>query len=55
MRSVSAQDIEGRTQAVMTIPIVPRIGVLVLATTTFYGYVGQMVPQSEVAASSGDS
>lgn len=32
----------------MTIPIVPRIGVLVLATTAFYGYVGQMVPQSEV-------
>ena len=35
-------------QAVMTIPHVPRIGVLVLATTAFYGYVGQMVPQSEV-------
>jgi len=33
----------------MTIPIVPRIGLLVLATTAFYGYVGQMVPQSEVA------
>src|SRR5919108_4732109 len=32
----------------MTIPIAPRIGVLVLATTAFYGYVGQMVPQSEV-------
>ena len=32
----------------MTIPIVPRIGLLVLATTAFYGYVGQMVPQSEV-------
>ncbi len=32
----------------MTIPVVPRIGVLVLATTAFYGYVGQMVPQSEV-------
>ena len=32
----------------MTIPHIPRIGVLVLATTAFYGYVGQMVPQSEV-------
>ena len=32
----------------MTIPIAPRIGALVLATTAFYGYVGQMVPQSEV-------
>jgi hypothetical protein len=32
----------------MTIPVVPRIGALVLASTAFYGYVGQMVPQSEV-------
>ena len=32
----------------MTIPVGPRIGVLVLATTAFYGYVGQMVPQNEV-------
>ena len=32
----------------MTIPVGPRIGALVLATTAFYGYVGQMVPQSEV-------
>jgi hypothetical protein len=32
----------------MTIPHAARIGVLVLATTAFYGYVGQMVPQSEV-------
>jgi len=32
----------------MTIPLAPRIGALVLATTAFYGYVGQMVPQSEV-------
>jgi hypothetical protein len=32
----------------MTIPHGPRIGVLVLATTAFYAYVGQMVPQSEV-------
>jgi len=32
----------------MTIPIVVRIGALVLATTAFYGYVGQMVPQKEV-------
>jgi mono/diheme cytochrome c family protein len=32
----------------MTIPHSVRIGALVLATTAFYGYVGQMVPQSEV-------
>jgi hypothetical protein len=32
----------------MTIPHAPRIAVLVVATTVFYGYVGQMVPQSEV-------
>jgi hypothetical protein len=32
----------------MTIPHGPRIAALVLATTAFYGYVGQMVPQSEV-------
>lgn len=32
----------------MTIPITARIGALVLATTAFYGYVGQMVPQREV-------
>jgi len=32
----------------MTIPHAPRIAVLVVATTAFYGYVGQMVPQSEV-------
>jgi hypothetical protein len=32
----------------MTIPHAARIGVLVIATTAFYGYVGQMVPQSEV-------
>jgi hypothetical protein len=32
----------------MTVPHAARIGVLVLATTAFYGYVGQMVPQSEV-------
>jgi hypothetical protein len=32
----------------MTIPHAARIGVLVVATTAFYGYVGQMVPQSEV-------
>jgi hypothetical protein len=32
----------------MTIPVVARIGILVLASTAFYGYVGQMVPQSEV-------
>ena len=32
----------------MTIPLIARIGGLVLATTAFYGYVGQMVPQKEV-------
>ena len=32
----------------MTIPLVPRIGALVLLTTSFYAYVGQMVPQNEV-------
>jgi hypothetical protein len=30
------------------VPIVVRIGALVLATTGFYTYVGQMVPQKEV-------
>ena len=32
----------------MKIPIMLRIAVLVLATTGFYAYVGQMVPQKEV-------
>ncbi|MEO6214316.1 MAG: cytochrome c [Vicinamibacterales bacterium] len=32
----------------MTIPVIVRIGALVLGTTAFYGYVGQMVPQKEV-------
>jgi hypothetical protein len=32
----------------MTIPVIPRIGALVLAATSFYAYVGQMVPQNEV-------
>ena len=32
----------------MTIPLMVRIGGLVLATTAFYTYVGQMVPQKEV-------
>jgi hypothetical protein len=32
----------------MTVPHPLRIGVLVVATTAFYGYVGQMVPQKEV-------
>jgi mono/diheme cytochrome c family protein len=32
----------------VTIPLPIRIGALVLATTAFYTYVGQMVPQSEV-------
>jgi hypothetical protein len=34
----------------MTVPIILRIGGLVLATTAFYTYVGQMVPQKEVQA-----
>jgi hypothetical protein len=32
----------------MTIPLIPRIGALVLGTTAFYAYVGQMVPQNQV-------
>ena len=32
----------------MTIPHIVRIGALVVATTGFYTYVGQMVPQKEV-------
>ena len=32
----------------MTVPHIFRIGALVLATTGFYAYVGQMVPQKEV-------
>jgi mono/diheme cytochrome c family protein len=32
----------------MTIPLPLRIGALVLATTAFYTYVGQLVPQKEV-------
>jgi len=32
----------------MTVPLIVRIGALVLGTTAFYTYVGQMVPQKEV-------
>ena len=32
----------------MRVPLLVRIGALVLATTAFYTYVGQMVPQKEV-------
>ena len=32
----------------MTVPHIVRVGALVLATTGFYGYVGQMVHQNEV-------
>jgi mono/diheme cytochrome c family protein len=32
----------------MTVPLTLRIGALVIATTAFYTYVGQMVPQKEV-------
>ena len=34
--------------AIMRVPLMIRIGGLVLATTGFYTYVGQMVPQKEV-------
>src|SRR5918993_3725492 len=34
----------------MRVPHIVRIGALVIATTGFYGYVGQMVPQKEVQA-----
>jgi cytochrome c553 len=34
----------------MRVPLILRIGALVLATTAFYTYVGQMVPQKEVQA-----
>ena len=34
----------------MRVPHIVRIGALVIATTGFYTYVGQMVPQKEVAA-----
>ena len=34
----------------MKIPLMVRIGALVLVTTGFYTYVGQMVPQKEVQA-----
>jgi mono/diheme cytochrome c family protein len=32
----------------MSVPLIARIGALVVATTAFYTYVGQMVPQKEV-------
>jgi mono/diheme cytochrome c family protein len=32
----------------MQVPLIVRIGFLVLVTTAFYTYVGQMVPQNEV-------
>ncbi len=32
----------------MRVPLIIRIGALVIATTGFYAYVGQMVPQKEV-------
>jgi mono/diheme cytochrome c family protein len=32
----------------MTVPLIARVGALVLTTTAFYTYVGQMVPQKEV-------
>src|SRR5687767_9241630 len=34
----------------MRVPLIARIGALVVATTGFYTYVGQMVPQKEVQA-----
>src|SRR5262249_12642991 len=50
-RSIAADrgDTAARTWAdVMRIPLILRIGALVLVTTGFYTYVGQMVPQKEV-------
>ena len=32
----------------MTVPVIARIATLILASTAFYTYVGQMVPQKEV-------
>lgn len=32
----------------MRIPVIARVGALVIASTGFYAYVGQMVPQKEV-------
>src|SRR5437762_8132547 len=32
----------------MRVPLIVRIGALILGTTAFYTYVGQMVPQKEV-------
>ena len=32
----------------MTVPLIAKIGALVVVTTAFYTYVGQMVPQKEV-------
>jgi hypothetical protein len=32
----------------MRVPLILRIGTLIIATTAFYTYVGQMVPQKEV-------
>ncbi|MBM3771206.1 MAG: cytochrome c [Acidimicrobiia bacterium] len=32
----------------MAVPLIGRIGVLILASTAFYAYVGQLVPQNEV-------
>ena len=34
----------------MRVPLILRIGALIVATTGFYTYVGQMVPQKEVQA-----
>jgi hypothetical protein len=34
----------------MRVPLIIRIGALILATTAFYTYVGQLVPQKEVQA-----
>src|SRR4029077_1962237 len=44
-----SSELRRRTErALMKIPIMLRIAVLVVATTGFYAYVGQMVPQKEV-------
>ena len=38
----------GAGEGVMKIPLILRIAALILLTTGFYTYVGQMVPQKEV-------
>src|SRR5687767_6621416 len=46
--SVSGGSGDEVPREIMTVPLLVRIGALVLATTAFYTYVGQLVPQKEV-------